>query len=105
MVITIREDNFEEEVLKSKVPVMLDFSATWCGPCKMVAPVVSELAADYMGKAKIAKLDIDESTAIAEKYQVMSVPTLMYFKDGKVVDKIVGAVPKGMLADKLNKIL
>lgn len=105
MVIHIKKENFEEEVLKSKVPVMLDFSATWCGPCKMVAPAVNELAADFHGKAKIAKLDIDESVELAQKYNVMSVPTLLYFKDGKVVDQIVGAVPKAALAEKLNKIL
>lgn len=105
MVIHIKKENFEEEVLKSKIPVMLDFSATWCNPCKMVAPVVNELATDFHGKAKIAKLDIDESVELAQKYNVMSVPTLLYFKDGKVVDQIVGAVPKATLAEKLNKIL
>lgn len=105
MVIHIKKDNFEEEILKSKLPVMLDFSATWCGPCKMVAPAVNEMATDFKGKAKIAKLDIDESVELAQKYNVMSVPTLLYFKDGKVVDQIVGAVPKSALAERLNKIL
>lgn len=105
MVVHITEDNFEQEVLKSDIPVLLDFSATWCGPCQMVAPIVEELGKDYDGKAKICKLDIDESQPLAAKYKVMSVPTLMYFKNGEPVDKLVGAVPKAMLAEKLDALL
>lgn len=105
MVIHINKDNFEDEVLKSKVPVMLDFSATWCGPCKMVGPIVESLAEDYKGKAKMAKLDIDESVELAAKFGIMGVPTLMFFKEGKIVDKIVGAVPKTELSTKINKLL
>ena len=105
MVVHISSGNFEEEVLKSNVPVLVDFFATWCGPCKMVGPIVEELAGEFEGKAKIAKLDIDQDPALAQQYKVMGVPTLMFFKNGEAVDKIVGAVPKAAIAEKLNSVL
>lgn len=96
---------FESEVIESELPVLVDFYASWCGPCKMIAPVVEELSNELQGKAKIVKVDIDESDDIASKYNVRSVPTLMFFKGGEVVDKIVGAVPKNIMSDKVQKML
>jgi thioredoxin 1 len=98
------DDNFEQEVLKSQVPVLVDCYADWCGPCKMMAPVIEELAADYEGSVKVGKLNVDEAPGISSKYRVMSIPTLLLIKDGEVVDTIVGAVPKAQLTDKLEKI-
>lgn len=94
--------NFQKEALDSKLPVLVDFYADWCGPCKMVAPIVSELAEEYDGIFKIGKLNIDNEADTAEKYRVMSIPTLMIIKNGEVVDKIVGAVSKAVLKDKLE---
>lgn len=97
--------NFEQEVLQSDMPVMVDFYADWCGPCKMVAPIVEALSKEYDGKVKIGKLNVDESVAIAQKYNVMSIPTLLFIKNGQVVDQIVGAIPKPGIAQKLNALL
>lgn len=97
--------NFQDEVINSDVPVLVDFYADWCGPCKMIAPIVEQLAGEYEGKAKIGKLDVDASQAIAQQYRVMSIPTLLIFKGGQVVDTIVGAVPKNQLEAKLNAAL
>ncbi len=99
------DGNFEEEVLNSDVPVLVDFYADWCGPCKMIAPIVEALAKDYDGKVKIGKLDVDSNGATAQKYKVMSIPTIILFKDGKAVDTLVGAVPKQQLEAKLQAIL
>lgn len=96
---------FESEVLKSEVPVLVDFYADWCGPCKMMAPVIDQLATEYEGKAKIGKLDVDASGATAQNYRVMSIPTILIFKNGQVVDTIVGAVPKNQVAAKLDAVL
>ncbi|MGL4483475.1 MAG: thioredoxin [Anaerovoracaceae bacterium] len=93
-VIKLNSANFEAEVLKSDVPVLVDFFATWCGPCKMVAPVLEEIAAESKGGYKIAKIDVDEENAVAMKYGVMSMPTFMVFKNGEVAEKVVGARPK-----------
>lgn len=93
---------FESEVLKSDKPVLVDFFATWCGPCKMLAPVIDELAAEYEGKAKVAKLDTDESGEVAAQYGIMGVPTVMIFKNGQKVDEQVGYVPKAALKRKLD---
>ncbi len=94
--------NFADEVEKSDVPVLIDFWAVWCGPCRMIAPIVEELAGEYQGKAKIGKVDVDNNPMIAGKFGIRSIPTLLIFKGGQVVDQIVGAVPKGSIVDKLN---
>jgi len=104
-VVNVNDQNFEQEVLNSNVPVLVDFAAEWCGPCKRLAPVIDELAGDFNGKALIARLDVDESQESASKFSIMSVPTLIFFKEGKPVDQVVGLVPKQSLADKLNALL
>lgn len=99
------DDNFEAEVLKSDIPVLVDFWAPWCGPCKMVAPIVEELASEYDGKLKVGKLNTDENQKIAMTYNVMSIPTLMIFKGGELAERIVGAHPKQSIAAKLEAVL
>jgi thioredoxin 1 len=89
--------NFKTEVLDSATPVLVDFWATWCGPCRMVAPVVEELAKEYAGKMKVGKVDVDENSRVASEYGVMSIPTIMIFKSGKVMEQVVGALSKGQL--------
>ncbi len=103
--ITFTDDNFTNEVLQSDKPVLVDFWAVWCGPCKMIAPIVEELAAEYEGKAKIGKLDVDNNQESAIKYGVRSIPTLLIFKGGKVMDTIIGAVPKVHIKQKLESAL
>jgi thioredoxin 1 len=103
--IDLTEATFEQEVLKAKVPVLVDFWAVWCGPCKTIAPIVEEFAAEYDGKLKVGKVDVDNHHQIAMQYGIRSMPTLLVFKDGKVVDQIVGAAPKRILAEKLSKHL
>jgi len=100
--IEITDSNFDAEVSKSDLPVLIDFWAVWCGPCKMVAPIVEELAKDYDGRAKIGKLDVDSNQQTAIKFGIRSIPTLLIFKNGQVVETIIGAVPKGSIAEKLN---
>lgn len=95
------DDNFEEEVLKSDVPVLVDFFAQWCGPCKMMAPAIDELATEYAGKWKIGKCDIDENPELAQKYGIQSIPTVLFFKNGEVVDKAMGFQAKDALKEKL----
>ncbi len=102
MALEINDGNFEEVVLKSKVPVLVDFWAEWCGPCRMVGPVVDELSKEYDGKAVIGKVNVDFNPKIATDYGIMSIPALLYFKNGQLVDKQVGAVPKHVLAGKLD---
>ena len=101
----LNETNFEQEVLKANTPVLVDFWAVWCGPCKMIAPIVDELATEYEGKLKIGKVDVDNHQQIAMQYGIRSIPTLLVFKDGKVVEQIVGAAPKKSLIEKLSKHL
>jgi len=98
----VTDGNFASEVLESDLPVLVDFYADWCGPCKMVGPVVEQLAGEYEGKAKIVKLDVDANGATAQNYRVMSIPSLLIFKGGQVVDTIVGAVPKATIEGKLK---
>jgi thioredoxin 1 len=100
--ITFTDDNFASEVLQSDKPVLVDFWAVWCGPCKMIAPFVEELAGELEGKAKVGKLDVDNNQESAIKYGVRSIPTVLIFKGGKVVDTIIGAVPKIQLKQKLE---
>lgn len=100
--IEFTDANFDAEVLKSDVPVLVDFWAVWCGPCKMIAPFVEELAGEYQGKAKVGKVDVDSNPNISMTYGIRSIPTLLIFRDGKVVDQIIGAVPKQALAQKLD---
>ena len=101
----LKSAEFQQEVLESKVPVLVDFSATWCGPCQMMGPVLDQMAAEYEGKAKIVKVDIDQSMDLAQKYQIMSVPNMIFFKDGAPKDAVVGAVPAAYLKEKLDKLL
>jgi thioredoxin 1 len=102
MALQFTDGNFEDLVLKSDKPVMVDFWAEWCGPCRMVGPVVEELAKEYDGKAVIGKLNVDENAQVSMKYGIRSIPTILFFKDGQLVDRSVGAVPKAMLAQKLQ---
>ncbi|MDD6197117.1 thioredoxin [[Clostridium] aminophilum] len=97
--------NFEEEVLKSDVPVLVDFYADWCGPCKMMAPVVAKFAEEFDGKVKVGKINVDDNGEIAQKYGVMSIPNFKFFKNGEVVDNIVGAVNPDMLREKVSNLL
>jgi thioredoxin 1 len=102
MTIELNEANFDEVVLKSKLPVMIDFWAEWCGPCRLVGPIVSEMAKEYEGKAVIGKVDVDNNPGISNKYGIRSIPTILFFKDGELVNKQVGAVPKSNLVGKLE---
>ena len=102
---TISDDNFESEVLKSEKPVLIDFWATWCGPCRTIAPIVEEIASEYNGKVKVGKLDVDNNQQTAIKYGVRSIPTLLVFKNGEVKETIIGAVPKGQIVQKLNSVI
>jgi thioredoxin 1 len=101
----VTDSNFKEEVLESEAPVLVDFWAPWCGPCRMVAPVVEEIAEQYEGKVKVVKLNTDENPNVASQYGIRSIPTLMIFKGGQRVDMVVGAVPKTTLANTLEKYL
>ena len=103
--ISVTAATFDEVVLKSSTPVLVDFWAEWCGPCRMIAPVIEELANDYDGKAKICKVNTDEEQEIAVKFGIRSIPTIMFFKDGKMVDQVVGAQSKAALAQKIDALL
>ena len=98
----LTEKNFEQEVLKSNIPVLVDFWAEWCGPCRAIAPIVEELATELQGKLKVAKVDVDEAQDLAAGYNVMSIPTLIIFKNGKPVEEILGAMPKPQLMAKIK---
>jgi thioredoxin 1 len=104
-VLTITDDNFQAEVLASDTPVLIDFWAAWCGPCRAIAPAVEQLAKEYKGKVKVGKLDIDAHQNVPEKYGIMSIPTLILFKNGQVADRIVGSVPKSKLDEMVQKAL
>ncbi len=103
--LTLTEANFESEVLESSKPVLVDFWATWCGPCHAMAPVVEELAADFEGSAKIAKVDVDDQQALAASFGIQAIPALLFFQNGEVVDQAIGAVPKKVLVEKLGALL
>lgn len=102
MALEITDANFEELVLKSDKPVLVDFWAEWCGPCRMVGPVVEELSKEYEGKAVIGKVNVDSNSGISSKYGIRNIPTLLFFKNGEVVEKHVGVAAKNVLAEKLN---
>ncbi|HEX9828835.1 MAG TPA: thioredoxin [Bacteroidota bacterium] len=103
--IEVTDANFDTEVIKSEQPVLVDFWAEWCGPCRMVAPIVEELAKEYNGTLKVGKMDVDSNPQVSMQYGIRSIPTLLVFKGGKVVEQIVGAVPKRILAEKVSKHL
>ncbi len=102
---TLFDDNFKTEVLESKEPVLVDFWAAWCGPCRAIAPAIETLAAEFEGRAKVGKLDVDNNPVTASGYQISSIPTLLFFKDGQIVDRVIGAVSKNALSEKLNALL
>lgn len=104
-ILTVTDASFEAEVLKSELPVLVDFWAVWCGPCRMVAPTVESMAQDYQGKLKVVKLNVDENQGVPAKYGIMSIPTLLLFKGGEVKETIVGALPKGKIVEAVTQHL
>ena len=102
MEVILTDSNFEEEVKKSTIPVMVDFYAYWCGPCKMMAPLVAQLSEEYSGRCKVAKCNVTDYPGPASEYKIMSIPAFLFFKEGKVVDSVVGAVSKNELAGKIE---
>jgi len=105
MALQITESNFEEEVLQSPVPVLVDFWATWCGPCKMISPIVDQIATEMAGTAKVGKVNVDDSAALANRYNIRSIPTLLFFKNGELVDTVVGATSKDNIVAHLKACL
>lgn len=102
--LTLTDENFEATIQGADKPVLVDFWATWCGPCRMIAPIIEEVAADYDGKAIVAKVDVDHNQQVAMQYGIRSIPTLLFFKDGQVVDQVIGATTKKALSDRLNNL-
>jgi len=102
--VTLTDANFREEVLEAEEPVLVDFWAAWCGPCRVIAPAIEELARDFEGRAKIGKLDVDHNPQISMQLGIRSIPTLLFFKDGVVADQLIGAVPKKIMAEKLEAL-
>lgn len=102
---TLTDDNFDDEVLDADEPVLVDFWATWCGPCRQIAPIIEDLADEFEGRAKIGKVDVDENPQVAQQYGVRSIPTLLFFKDGEVQEQLVGAAGKKPLKDKLEELV
>ena len=105
MVNKFNVSNFEAEVLQSDIPVFVDFYADWCGPCKMMSPVIDKLSEEYAGKIKVGKVNVDENSDLAMKYGIMSIPNMVFFKNGEVVDRVVGAIPKPQMQAKFEKNL
>jgi thioredoxin 1 len=105
MAIEVGDGNFEEMVIKSEVPVIVDFWAEWCGPCKMISPILEEISKEYTGKALVTKCDVDNNPRTTAKYGIRNIPTVLFFKNGEVSDKQVGAVPKSNFVNKLNALL
>lgn len=105
MVTDVTDQGFEETVIKSTLPALVDLWAPWCGPCRMVAPIIDKLAEKYQGKFNFYRLNVDENSQTASKYGVMSIPTLIFFKDGKAVDTVIGAVPERVLQEKIDDLL
>ena len=105
MAIHVTDASFEEEVINSDVPVVVDLWAEWCGPCRMIGPIIEEMSTEYEGRAKMVKVDIDSNPAIPTKHGVRNIPTVLFFKNGEVVDKQVGAVPKSVFTKKLDALL
>jgi len=105
MVLEVNDSNFDEVVIKSEKPVMVDFWAEWCGPCRMITPIVEEISKEYSDKAVIAKCDVDSSPGVAAKFGIRNIPTILFFKDGNIADKQVGAVPKSNFVTKLNALI
>ena len=103
--IEFTDDNFDTEVLKSNLPVLVDFWAEWCGPCKMIAPIVEEIAGDYAGKVKVGKVNVDFNTQVAMQYGIRGIPALLVFKGGSVANQIVGAVPKNNITQILDEVI
>lgn len=103
--IVLTDGNFASEVLQSDQPVLVDFWAAWCGPCRMVSPIVEELVGEYDGRAKVCKLDVDSAQKTAQEYGIRSIPTLLIFHEGKVADQVIGAVPKSQITEKLDAVL
>jgi thioredoxin 1 len=105
MALEVNDGNFDEVVVKSDKPVIVDFWAEWCGPCRMIAPIIEEISKEYSGKAIVTKCDVDSSPQVTSKYGIRNIPTVLFFKDGKIADKQVGAVPKNSFVSKLNALL
>ena len=103
--VTLTDDNFDAEVLKAEEPVLVDFTAVWCGPCRMIAPIIDELAAEFEGRAKVGKLDVDQNPQTAMQYAIRSIPTLLFLKNGEVVDQLIGVASKRALAGKLESLI
>ncbi|MGF1460934.1 MAG: thioredoxin [Leptolyngbyaceae cyanobacterium] len=103
--VTLTDENFEKEVIQSDVPVVVDFWAAWCGPCKLINPIIDNLAEEFAGRAKLAKINIDDYNGLANQYHIMGVPTLLFFKDGSLIDRTEGVMAQAVIADKINEML
>ncbi len=103
--VDVTDSNFKTEVIQSEIPVMVDFWAAWCGPCRMVAPILEELAGEYEGRLKVCKLNVDENHDTSKEYGIMSIPSMLLFKEGKVVERLVGAMPKVEFKKQIDKVL